>query len=166
MNALPILFALDSFLIFSLALAVGALIYKYKPSRLFDYLIMLILTSGISEIIKYFINKPRPESIYIFEGSGFPSTHSAVAAGIVFFYLLVCHSLPNSMKGVGEAIRTGILRKNGIINFFIILIGLTVVWLRVLLGAHYPIDVFAGIILGFLVSLVFVFYDISGKWVR
>ncbi len=166
MNALPILFALNSFLIFFLVLIVGVLIYKSKPARLFDYAVMLVLTSGIAEVIKYFVNKPRPESIYVFEGSGFPSTHSAVAAGVVFFYLLVCHSLPNTMKGVGEAIRINTYKRGGIVSFFIILTGLAVAWLRVLIGAHYPIDVFAGIILGLSISLVFVFYDISGRRVR
>lgn len=166
MTALNFFYELDSFLIIFLMAMVGLLIYKNKKSRLLDYVLALVLTSGISEILKYYINKPRPESVFVFEGSAFPSTHSATAACIVFFYLLVCHALPKNFKEVGEVFTKSLFTKDGVISLFVILIGSLVAFLRYVIGAHFPIDIFAGIILGLLISIIFMFYDVSGRRVK
>lgn len=166
MTFINFLFNLDSILLIALIILVGLLIYFKKRNRLLDYGLALILTSGISEIFKYYINKPRPESMFLFEGSSFPSTHSASAAVIVFFYIFVCHSLSEKYSGIGEAFIVKIKPNEWVVIALIAILGTLIAWLRVILGAHYPVDVFAGIILGFVISSIFVFYDVSGRRVR
>ncbi len=163
---LPYLFQLDKVLIALLVLITGVFIYYKKRSRLLDYGLALILTSGISEMIKYFVNKPRPISDFIFEGSGFPSSHSATAACVVFFYLLICHNPPESLLGIGKAIRRNFLTVEGAKGILVIALGSMVAWLRIVLKAHDLTDVFAGITLGYIITLLFMFYDISGRRVK
>lgn len=165
-DLLPFLFQLDKFLLPVLIVAVGLIIYHKKRNRLLDYALAVILTSGLSEMIKYVINKPRPISDFLFEGSSFPSTHSATAACVVFFYLLVVHNAPSTIKGIGEAVKKNLVTSEGVKTIIIVLLGLLVCWLRVVLKAHYWTDVFAGITLGYIISLAFMFYDISGRRVK
>lgn len=167
MTALPaLLYNLDSFLIIFLILGGGFLVYRKKPSRVLDYALSVMLTAGASEMIKYYVNKPRPFSDYIFEGSSFPSSHSAVAASVVFFYLLVCHTLSKNLGGLGKEVASHFISREGIISGILIVIGATVAWLRYYLGAHDFTDIFAGIGLGYVGASLFIFYDISGRRVK
>jgi membrane-associated phospholipid phosphatase len=163
---LPFLFQVDRYLIIFLVILVGVFIYYRKRSRLLDYVIALLLTMSASNTIKYIINKPRPISDFIFEGSGFPSTHSAVAACVIFFYLLICHTPPETSEQVGKAVKKVFTTTEGLKCVLVILLGAMVMWLRVTLKAHEWVDVFAGIIVGYLVTMIFMFYDITGRKVK
>lgn len=163
---LPFLFEVDKYLLAFLVILTAIFIYYHKKSRLLDYFAALILSMSLSEFMKYLINEPRPISQFFFEGSGFPSTHSAVAAATVIFYVLICHPSPKSMKEAGERIKKGLFTKEGLKSILVILIGFAVMWLRVILKAHEWEDVFAGIIIGFLITLIFMFYDIQTRRIK
>ncbi len=163
---LPFLFQIDRFLLLSLIFLVGIFIYYFKPTRLLDFGIALVLVSSISGFIKYVVNAPRPISEFVFEGSGFPSTHSATAACVIFFYLLICHTPLKNFAEIGEAVKKGFTTIEGLKCLVVIILGLIVMWLRVVLKAHTWTDVSAGIVLGYLVTLVFMFYDISGRKIK
>ncbi len=121
----------------------------------------IIAAEAISEGIKYLTNFPRPESIYNFEGSSFPSGHTTVAFTAFFFYLLACHTLSKKNGGEGQG-----ENKNWLIVGPVLIMAISVAILRVVIGAHYISDIFAGIILAFIISIPFRYYDISGRKIR
>ena len=97
--------------------------------------------AGVIEVtLKIVVARPRPISAVLTgeAGNGFPSGHaagsSALALTIAFYMCTYCRSYHR------VAIATAVISS--------IIIGVT----RVLVGAHYPIDVVAGILLGFGVS--------------
>jgi len=126
-----------------------------------DYILAIIAVAAISEVIKYITNIPRPESTYIFEGGSFPSGHTAVAFTAFFFYMMACHtlSMENDGEGQGQV-------QNWLVVGLVLVLAVFVSILRVAIGAHYIFDIFAGIILAFLISLPFRYYDVSGRKIR
>ncbi len=156
----------DKYLIFLYVLFITYIIYRFYRARLLDYLLALAITGMLTELIKYIVNKPRPVEPLtgmVFEGSSFPSTHTAVAFASFFFVLISCRYL--SSFGIKKKSREGKTVK--ILVFLMILIGASTVGvLRVLVGAHYIIDIFAGIIIGLFVSIPFRYYDVVSRRLR
>ncbi len=158
---------IDNFAIFIYVFIVGVLIYKRFRNKFLDYVGILVLSSAISEGLKYIIAKPRP-ALGIekgFEGASFPSTHSTIVFTAFFFFLFACHSM-SFIKSRREGVKsTHSSRVEVSENIFVIVLlflgALTVGALRILVGAHYPVDVLAGAVLGFLISLPFRYYDIT-----
>ena len=152
------LMILNSIAIYILVGSIGALVYLKKRSRFLDFFLALGLAGLISEGLKYIVNRPRP-LLGIergFEGSGFPSTHTSIAFAAVFFWVLVCHSFSSKeSRGKGMALICALVAG-----------ALFVGVLRILSGAHYPIDVFAGAIIGMLAVLPFRYYDVRARSVR
>ena len=152
---------LNNYLIYILVVFIGTLIFKAKAGRLMDYVVAMLTGGLLSEGIKYFVNKPRPESQMIFEGSSFPSTHTTLAFTAVFFYVFCCHSRVGDRAHPLSG-RVGRFVTVVIVSAMALVVGI----LRVLVGAHYFADIVAGMVLGLLVSIPFKYYDVSAKKVR
>jgi len=118
---------------------------------LFDYAIVVLVSVASSEVIKSFINKPRPLFNLVgkeVEGSSFPSTHASVAFGIASYYLFI--SRLKFRNKPSQLIQCWAL----------LVIAMIIAVLRVFLGAHFAIDVIAGMFVGITVAAVFSFVDI------
>ena len=157
---------LSNLLLVILLIFVASILYKKQKDKVLDYFSALLLSLCIAEVMKYFINMPRPVSEWVIEGSSFPSTHATVAFAAFFFHLLLCHKLTVKQGRLSQPLGKHLsdISKSIYKDKMIILIGLLAVGVgicRVLGQAHYLTDVFAGIILGFVVTVPFVFYDIS-----
>ncbi len=163
---------IDNFAIFVYVVIVGFLIFRRFRHKFLDYIGILILAAAISEGLKYFIAKPRPELGVIkgFEGSSFPSTHSTIVFTAFFFFLFSCHSL-SFIKRKREGDKSTHLDRVEVSENILVIVllffgALFVGALRVIVGAHYPVDVLAGAVLGFLISAPFRYYDISISKIR
>lgn len=106
-------------------------------------LIVLLATITTSEVLKSIIKAPRPSKHLLTKktDSSFPSTHSALAFGVAFSYLLY-----------GEALFIA-----AIFFIFAFLVALG----RVLAGAHFPKDVIAGAFLALLVALACFYFKLG-----
>ncbi|OGC51854.1 hypothetical protein A2982_03965 [candidate division WWE3 bacterium RIFCSPLOWO2_01_FULL_39_13] len=158
-----IIFFINDYLIYSLIGLVGLIIFLKCKTRFLDYCFAVIVALGASELIKFFVDKPRPlpiTSSLAFEGGSFPSTHTAIAFTVAFFYLLVCHRL-SAKSGRGGKTKSG---KSTTGEYFLLIViflaSILVGVFRVVVKAHYPVDVLAGVVLGFLVALPFRYYDL------
>ena len=149
-----------------LAHLVGILLYiflNYK-SRILDYFFSLLLAVGMSEGLKFLLDKPRP--VLDLEGGSFPSTHAALAFNALFFVLLACHTLSKHQNREGRWFQILNYFGNMTKSKFLILISTTAISvgiLRIVTGAHYIEDVLAGILVGFLAAGVFRYYDVSAR---
>lgn len=150
---IPVLLAsLDRVLIYALVLFVLGYTSFKRQDKLFDYFLAILTTLGLSETIKYFVDKPRPTDL--FEGSSFPSSHTALAFMCAAF---VCHVM--SFWGRGKKRKKGII--DYLVCFCVLLAAVTVAVLRVYVGAHDVIDTFSGMILGIIVATPFGYYDVA-----
>jgi len=160
LNLVSLINFTNEWTIFLLAAVLFIRIYKFHKDKLTDFIAATIIGGFTSEVIKYFVNRPRPEMSFIyqstFEGSSFPSTHVTIAFTIAFFFAITCHGLSKKDRGEGD-------RYFAILGLFL---ATMVAILRILTHAHYPVDIFAGIILGFIISLLFVFYDVTLRKIK
>lgn len=103
----------------------------------------------VSELIKFIAPTPRPFLVFditplvsVSEGMGsFPSTHASFFAALAFTLYLQNHPL----------------RKWYFATMIFVALG------RVAVGVHFPTDVFVGIILGFVISVIAVRFENSKK---
>lgn len=104
--------------------------------------------AGVGEsTLKFLIARPRPLTAALTgeDGNGFPSGH---AAGFCAFSCIVAFVLSNSLP-INQPQQTG--RRT--LWAALALASTTVMALtRVLVGAHYPIDVIAGVLVGFVAA--------------
>ena len=130
-----IVFAADYLLYFLiLFLAIWALVWKNFRVAVFALATAILSRFLVTEIIRFFYNRPRP--FEILEGVGqlvdhsgggsFPSGHAAFAFGLAFFVYI-----HNKNKGICYLI-------------IALLMGLG----RVLAGVHYPSDILGGLTVG------------------
>lgn len=117
-------------------LGLAVLAADYQMSWLSAGVLLLL---PLSEIIKMVFKRQRPESIYVehtrIRSYSFPSGH-AYSAALGSGYLIVW--LTQLLSG-GWLVVAGV----GLVVF-----GLTVAGSRIYLGAHFPTDVIAGLLLG------------------
>ena len=128
-----------------------------------DFTLALAISIAAAKIIKQFTGFTRPEGVLVFDDSSFPSMHTTMAFVVFFFFLNVCHKLTTE-KGFRF---TEFRQKKA---FFMLLVlgvlsSVTAI-LRYASTAHHLIDVFAGIVLGLIISLVFAYYDFSMRRVK
>lgn len=117
----------------------------------FEMVVSVFLVWFIITILKNVVGKPRPfeviENINVLldktGGDSFPSGHAGLTfavATMVFFY--------NKKLGI-------------VLGFFAVMIATS----RIYVGVHYPVDVFVGGMLGFIVSaLVHIFFQNKGSF--
>lgn len=114
----------------------------------------MITSSGINAVIKLIVNRARPVGEFVTNlffnygfptSSSFPSGHSQ--AGIVFYYVLITiliDELQITNLKTQKALKIGVI-------IFAMLIGLS----RIILGVHFFSDVLTGLLIGWLVVIVF-----------
>ena len=130
------------------AFAFALLLKGYRRESHFSFLIWLVLL--FSWLAKLIVARPRPTGYLISETTlpsdfSFPSGHVVfytVFFGLVAFYALV-------LPGVSKLGRSILLIISGLL---IGLVGLS----RIYLGVHYPTDVIAGYLLGFVLLAVLI----------
>lgn len=123
-------------------LIAGITWYTHKKERGWNIsiqvLIVLTTTALLNVILKFFINRTRPEDVQLIEAAGlsFPSGHSMGSMAFYGFiiYLIWLHFRSPSLK-IGLSVLMAVI---------ILLIGFT----RIYLGVHYPSDVAAGFAAG------------------
>lgn len=133
-----------------LAAAVCVFAWQHKQMNIVYSLTVGVLAMGANGLLKHYIHRPRPDTLYAsnmyFKTSSFPSGHAFGAAVIlgILAYLAASH-LPAPWNIVLPIL----------LGFFIVAIGIS----RVYLGAHYPTDVIAGWILGLIAAaLIIIFF--------
>lgn len=94
---------------------------------------------GLGSLLKHFIHRPRPDTLYVsemyFKTSSFPSGHALSAAVVCGLLAYLAWKYLHGTWRIGVPI--GLL-------LFALLVGVS----RVVVGAHYPSDVLAGWLLG------------------
>ena len=106
-----------------------------------------VLAMLANSLLKHFIHRTRPDTLYVsemyFKTSSFPSGHafgSTVICGLLIYLSLKYLPEPWSVVAAWG------------LGVFIFLVGIS----RIYLGAHYPTDVIAGWILGSIVAALIV----------
>lgn len=111
-----------------------------------DDLALILIAAGsaaLPSLVKLIVARPRPavEHITHVVSLSFPSEHATQAAAI---YLTIAILLS---QGLGRGPREGVI-------VLAVVIALAVAWSRVYLGLHYPTDVTAGLLLGWIWALL------------
>lgn len=127
-----------SFLIGAVLLVI---VYNFIKKNYYISKLLLASTLGsyiVNFILKFLINRRRPIEFFLVEQSGlsFPSGHSMVAASM---YLTIAYILSEKYKEKKTTIYL-------ISTIIILLMGIS----RLFLGVHWPTDVIAGFIMGYL----------------
>jgi 4-amino-4-deoxy-L-arabinose transferase-like glycosyltransferase len=112
-------------------------LYAIRKEKILPVVTSYLLLSIAVQVIKYFWNFPRPAALFdnihivgeTLKAASFPSGHTATA--FMLFYVLT--------KGKSIPLKT-----------FLMIPALAVGYSRIYIGAHFPIDVLAGGIIGYL----------------
>jgi undecaprenyl-diphosphatase len=104
-------------------------------ASVFKVLTAVLVVDIIAEVLKYVFNVARPavSSPLIVFDPAFPSAHTAVVA----------------------ALGAIVFRRHKWLGFLLFILALLIGWSRVVLGAHYPVDIVGGFILGVLLGTCF-----------
>ncbi len=129
-----------------LALLALSLYYVYKMERKKGWLVInsIVLSFGLNAVLKKIIGRTRPLEYMIIKHGGysFPSGHSMVSMS---FYTTI------SYIGLMGVKNPSIRKLVWVLNFFLIfLIGYS----RMYLGVHWPTDIIAGYLMGFLIFIL------------
>lgn len=125
-----------------LAPLTAALVLLRRWKRPADDLALIVVAAGsaaLPSVVKLIVARPRPtiEHLTHLTSLSFPSEHTTQAAAI---YLAIASLLTQG--------RAAIWRRSALVAA--ILIAIAVAFSRVFLGVHYPTDVSAGLLLGWL----------------
>ena len=131
-------------------LLIGMAYFYHKQNHaLVAALFASLLALGVNSLLKIFLHRPRPDTLYVgamkFKTFSFPSGH-AFGAMVVYGLLtyLAYRALPTPWNVVALIV-------GGLLIFFI---GIS----RIYLGAHFPTDVLGGWALGALVLFLIIHY--------
>ncbi len=125
-----------------LVVLVSAIFFTLKLRRESYYILCILLTGLVILGVKNIVNRPRPSADYvrlveINRFQSFPSGH--VMSYIVFFGFMII--LMKTIKNVNQKLRN-------FINFFSIVLIITIPFSRIYLGAHWFTDILGGFLLG------------------
>ena len=120
-----------------------AIIYNYKKNKDVGIVAFVSFTIGavVTYIIKHLFYIPRPceslSDVYLLSscdnGSTFPSGHTLISSS-TFFYLFI--------------------EEKSKIRYVYLILPFIIGFSRIYLGVHYPFDVFAGLLFGFLIAYI------------
>jgi membrane-associated phospholipid phosphatase len=127
-------------------IGIAALLYwKGKPHESFMLINLVALAGAVTSFFKLFFGRLRPSQELVnridletLTNLGFPSGHSAMIAGVFGFY-------EKKLKANKKMVLAGI----------VLLVAIS----RIYLGVHFPSDVIAGIVLGYLIGRILKFAD-------
>lgn len=128
--------------IFFLTASAVVAIYLYFRNKIDSFIFVVILYSAVilNIFLKYYYNRPRPEfdALVIENSNSYPSFHAMIS---LVLYSAIAYVIYKSTKNVKLSILISVL-----FGILILLIGLS----RLYLGVHYPSDVLAGYVAGFI----------------
>lgn len=129
--------------LYTICLIVAAVNKQWRVRALYVVIVALICW-GLADGFQHFFARPRRGDWLIRHEHAFsyPSSHAAISTGFYFLW--------------GWVLLRSELRRWIRYTCFIVLTAITlgIVWSRLALAAHYPTDVFGGILLGLAVSLL------------
>ena len=144
---------LAEYLIYFTVLIVPYLLLKGKTHDLLRIAVSVIVAFTASELIKYAAAVPRPFVVGDFD--------PLISLSPREFY----GSFPSGHATFIGALATALFFKDKAAGALVFAGGLLVGWGRVLVGIHYPLDIFGGLILGAAVSTFFKYvHDKSPIW--
>ena len=130
-----------NYLVISLAALVVAALRHWRLRYVLGTTLALLLGAYLSgaglELVKLFVERARPEEIL---GGGVQLSHDRTWAALASYpsgHMVVTGALAAVAARVGPRLRPGLV-------VYVVLVGLT----RVLFGAHFPIDVLVGTLVG------------------
>lgn len=150
-----LIYYLDFFGIHLLIIYAGLIILSEYKNKIADYVVCVMFAIGLSESLKALFNIPRPTETLLnmtFFGYSFPSTHTSISFAIAFYCILSYLKIKNPSEELQLKMRLSL----PIVALMAIFISI----LRILIGAHFTIDVVGGIIVGFISAYVIKNYDI------
>ncbi len=147
----------SSFTLGTLLLVGMILLFLKRKDKLASLFFFLVVAGGglVNSLLKNLFERERPNVNRLIEidGFSFPSGHSM---GSMLFYGFLVYLLFRSQQSMQRKIGLGIL-----ICIIILLIGIS----RIYLGVHYPSDVLAGFIAGFIwLSICIIVLEAAYKW--
>lgn len=131
---------LAQYLIFFSVLIVPYLWIKREQHDLIRIVVTVVIAFAISELLKTLTSAPRP-----FVVGGFDPLITVPARG---FYA----SLPSGHTVFLAALGTAVIFTEKAPGLFLLAMAGMVGWGRVLVGVHYPLDVFWGFVIGMIVA--------------
>ncbi|MDQ0227794.1 phosphatase PAP2 family protein [Metabacillus niabensis] len=147
----------SSFTLGTLLLVGMILLFLKRKDRLASLFFFLVVAGGglVNSLLKNLFERERPNVNRLIEidGFSFPSGHSM---GSMLFYGFLVYLLFRSKQRMQRKIGLGIL-----LSIIILLIGIS----RIYLGVHYPSDVLAGFIAGFIwLCICIIVLEAAYKW--
>lgn len=147
----------SSFTLGTLLLVGMILLFLKRKDRLASLIFFLVVAGGglVNSLLKNLFERERPNVNRLIEidGFSFPSGHSM---GSMLFYGFLVYLLFRSKQRMQRKIGLGIL-----LSIIILLIGIS----RIYLGVHYPSDVLAGFIAGFIwLCICIIVLEAAYKW--
>jgi len=147
----------SSFTLGTLLLVGMILLFLKRKDKLASLFFFLVVAGGglVNSLLKNLFERERPNVNRLIEidGFSFPSGHSM---GSMLFYGFLVYLLFRSKQRMQRKIGLGIL-----LCIIILLIGIS----RIYLGVHYPSDVLAGFIAGFIwLSICIIVLEAAYKW--
>ncbi|MFS0881533.1 phosphatase PAP2 family protein [Metabacillus niabensis] len=147
----------SSFTLGTLLLVGMILLFLKRKDKVASLFFFLVVAGGglVNSLLKNLFERERPNVNRLIEidGFSFPSGHSM---GSMLFYGFLVYLLFRSKQRKQRKIGLGIL-----LCIIILLIGIS----RIYLGVHYPSDVLAGFIAGFIwLSICIIVLEAAYKW--
>lgn len=145
--------------LFAQTLTIVTIIYAlwFLPNRkrvALPLTLCMIFSTAINALIKYIVNRARPVGEFVgnlFFNYGFPTSNSFPSghsqAGLVFYYVLITILI----NECGLENKKAIIAWKTSAIIFALLIGLS----RIIIGVHFFSDVLTGLLIGWLVILIF-----------
>ncbi len=128
-----------------ICLCVAILVYIVRNTKYAMLFVFSLLTGGILiYFLKLFFNVARPpDGVMYVVGQSFPSGHSTIAT---IFFVMLMYIFDDYLEGFWKLLFNG----------FCVAMTIFVAFSRIYLGVHWLSDVVGGVVLGLLVSYVFI----------
>ena len=132
---------LAEYLIWVCALVIPFLILKSEPHDIVRIVVAVVLTFTISEVLKTLTSVPRPFVV--------ADVEPLISVPQREFYA----SFPSGHAAFTAALATGLFFTDKLAGLAFFVIAVLVGWGRVLVGVHYPLDIFGGFGVGITIAV-------------